>query len=169
MRNGWTWAHAARAAVDRVETLLRRPARPALDVADALDEFGDDDAMLGELFARLRVVDPTLVEIGPPSAALRTSLIERWGWRASNGDDAPDGFDLLAAERPADVEAAWTLAVARRPRVVRLPAASATPADGYALLAAPSGLHALYVREDVLGACDFAVLADAMPRRRRVW
>ena len=79
----WTWEHAARVAGDRVAAVIAGPPRPALPIADALDEFaGEGDAsILGELFARLRVVDPAVVEVGAPEPELHALVAERWGWR----------------------------------------------------------------------------------------
>jgi glycosyltransferase involved in cell wall biosynthesis len=182
----WTWAHAAQQLVGRLNDLLVAEPRPRSAAyrdelaAYAWWGFSNDgaDGMLVELFSRLGVEAPLIVEIGvePDEDRRRTFFTERFGWRGVRV--APDTataaqlrehgvaneFDLLSIDAQGD--GSWEVPAGFRPRVVAVrldPTRANEPhlaafADrfGYALLAmGPDAREAIFLRRDLLAAAGF--------------
>ncbi len=141
---GWTWAHGARHAAERLRALAagtplssQRTSAPAGELNRfelRIASRGGEDGVLLELFRRIGVTDPIFVELVAPGgeAATSTYLARALGWRGIvvPGDAAryahlpqelaghgirPD-FELLAFGR--DGGAAWERLGHYRPKVV---------------------------------------------------
>jgi hypothetical protein len=166
----WTWERSAAVLAQRVDELLARPPRAPLAAPETLAAYAFDlrstrgeDGLLDELFGRLRVVDPTLVELGPPSCA--PLLIDRCGWSSVGLDDVAPGFDLLALSQPgADDPAPLVARYQPRALVVATddgppPFAARASEHGYAPLALSPGGAAVFLRADLVPFAGFAPAA----------
>jgi glycosyltransferase involved in cell wall biosynthesis len=85
----FTWAHAAQKAVARVDVLLEREPISRAGDYETFTAYGarlfsphDEDGMLMELFARLRVTSPYFVEFCGGAGAACTSIVlaRAFGW-----------------------------------------------------------------------------------------
>jgi glycosyltransferase involved in cell wall biosynthesis len=91
VRERFTWTHAAQTAVARLRDLRTREPLARRAESDALPAYeqsilsrNGEDGMLFELFSRLRVVAPVVVELAPgaDTTSPAAALIRYAGWRA---------------------------------------------------------------------------------------
>jgi glycosyltransferase involved in cell wall biosynthesis len=187
---GWTWSESAARAVSRLQHVAAAPSRAGQRGGGAstiapfelkIASRGGEDGVLLEIFRRLGVDDPCVIECvaAGESPSISTYLTRALGWRGVviEGDagvyaeftkcltDAgvPRDFELLVL--PADGDPAWARLIPYRPQVIvttdgpNAPKALAAQ-HGYTWLGSEShGTSAFFLRDDLLERSRFAVPA----------
>jgi glycosyltransferase involved in cell wall biosynthesis len=178
VREGWTWAHAAERAAERLVALAgieplaarRKPAPQLQSFELSIASPGGEDGVLLELFRRIGTPDPCYVEFADAGAdaAISVFLARSLGWRGSvlQGDSAayasvaerlastgmPEEFDLLVLGTGGDP--AWARLGEYKPKVIVTRDGAPEPlarSHGYAYLGSTSAqTSAFFVRDDVL-------------------
>ena len=100
----WTWTHAAKKTIDRLDALIAAPPRPPAAFEDDLNAYeykilsqNGEDGMLLEIFRRLRVVNPFFVEFGVESGSECNAalLARRYAWSGLMLEGDPGLFARL--------------------------------------------------------------------------
>jgi glycosyltransferase involved in cell wall biosynthesis len=183
VHGAFTWAHSAHRAAARLNELAQRAPRvhPGEESFTAYElratSRNGEDGLFMELFGRLRVTEPFLVEFGAAADSNGAALAERIGWGSLRVAVAPPaaaaaqllrdnnvavGFDLLAIADAQDAAALWQSVASYRPRAVVVQAApldglmDVARAEGYAFLGRDtSESSAFFVRRDLLALSGF--------------
>jgi hypothetical protein len=106
VRDGFTWAHSARKAVDRLAELSRRTPVSRAGEYEPINAYEkryysrhDEDGITLELFARLRAVNPFFVEIGAGSGEECNArlLAQTYLWRGVMVEESAESVAALRA------------------------------------------------------------------------
>lgn len=133
----WTWDHAARHVVRRIDDLVTTPSVRARTGEDALNDYeskvfsqNGEDGILRELFSRLRVANPFFVEFGAETGEeCNAALLARQGWRGVMIEGDPVAFARLRENYRELTEVQTIAAFVSRENVVALFRAANVPTE----------------------------------------